>query len=141
MMTSKILKEKCLSCSITTFYDDGIIQFPDMKFYDPHNQEFIENADSTDIEQDDGMPNLEDLTIDDILSQDDPPKELYLSEDTTNEEKEIPDDVDRDTAWLIYYNDRSDSEDFNIYEHFGIPGDLDDHLAEALFEAAIPDRG
>ena len=47
-----IFEKKCMSCAIATFTDEG-----------------------------DEIPDLGGLTIDDILSQDDPPKELYLGDE------------------------------------------------------------
>lgn len=100
-----------MSCAIATFTDEG-----------------------------DEIPDLGGLTIDDILSQDDPPKELYLGDEEVGDEKELPDDVDKDTCWMVQYNQEEDDY-FDIYEHFGIPSDVEDYVAEALLEAAIPDRG
>jgi hypothetical protein len=113
-----IFEQKCTNCAIAALSDD------------------IAGGNDNDY-----MPNLENLSIDDILSQDDPPKELYLCDDEVVDEEEIPDDVDKDTAWMIWYNDNADAEDFDIYEHFGIPDDIDSDEADALLEAAIPDRG
>jgi hypothetical protein len=112
IMTSAGFGKKCTNCSIAAFREDD----------------------------NDDMPNLEGLTIDDILSQDDPPRDLYLCDEKLVDEKEVTDDVDEDTFWMIQYNEEDD-DFFDIYQHFGIPDDLDDDEAEAMLDAAIPDRG
>jgi hypothetical protein len=116
-----------------------MIQFPDRHFYD------LEDFDDSD--DSDTIQTNETLNIHEILAQDDPPKDLYLGQE--DQSQEIADDVDEDTAWMLYYGDEIDqwneycdeaTASFNIYDHFGIPSDLNTSEAEAALEAAIPDR-
>lgn len=97
---------------------------------------------------DDLLPDLGNLTVDEILTRDDPPKELYLRDDDTKDSEniEIPDDVDEDTVYMIHYGDRidelnEDDKNFDIYRHFGVPSDLNDEDSKTWLEAQIPDRG
>lgn len=147
MFFTKASTMKCLECSITTIHDDSVIQFPDKHFYDHDDIDTCNsNCDLSD-EQIDSILNLDSVEISEILTQDDPPHDLYLLDD--DETREIPDDADEDTAWMIYYGDEIDDfneywnnciDNFSIYEHFGIPDDIDSDDAEGLLEAAIPDR-
>jgi alpha-L-fucosidase len=145
---SRGARDKCLECSITTIHDDGMIQFPDRHFHDSEDIDVCEDGEDMTAEQIDSILDLDSLNVDEILTQDDPPKDLYLNED--DQTQEIPDDVDEDTAWMVYYGDEIDkwneycdeaTQNFSIYDHFGIPHDLSYSEREALLEAAIPDRG
>jgi hypothetical protein len=141
-------REKCLECSITTIHDNGVIQFPDRHFYG--DEEVSDDEIDLTDQQVDTIPNFDSVAISEILTQDDPPQELYLLDDAQlNEILDDVDDLDEDTAWMLYYGDDIDkfneycdeaAENFCIYEHFGIPSDVDKDEAEALLEAAIPDR-
>lgn len=143
---SKKDTDMCVDCLNISKDDTHLIQYPDLRFYDPNGHETLEYYHDC-IEHD--LPDLGNLTIDDILTQDDPPKELYLNTDDTNEqnqtESEITDDIDESTVHMIYYGDEVDEENeileqFSIYDHFGIPNDISDMEADAWLEAAIPDR-
>lgn len=82
---------------------------------------------------DDYYPDLGNLTIDDILTQDDPPKELYLRCDLLDftEEEYILDMLFEDECTIDIYNE------FNIYHHFGIYDDNSDEDKDARLEAAV----
>lgn len=137
MISSNATKEKCSDCELCVSQDNKTIESPDMKFYDAHGQEFSENVGDN---HNDELHDFQGLNIDDILIQDDPPKEMYLNDDKFDE-REILEDIEGEIEWMTYYNDHAYAEDFNIYEHFGIPSDVSDDVAEAMLEAAIPDRG
>lgn len=124
---------------------------PNKRIYDSNGIEIYEDdydLTSAEIQEILGLDSLE---ISEILTRDDPPEDLlYLDQSHFQEVREIPDDVDEDTAWMLYYGDEIDEfneywnelgEGFSIYEHFGIYSDISDGEAEARLEAAIPDRG
>lgn len=81
-------------------------------------------------------PDLGKLTVDDILLQDDPPKELYLGYEFFDftEEEYILSFLFEEEYWEEFWKQ---SKNFNIYKHFSIESDISDNEAEGLLEAAM----
>lgn len=134
-------RTKCLDCSITTIHDNGVIQFPDSKFCDV-DEEF-ESCEPCDCEecQSDHQLNIDlgGLSIDDIIAKDDPPKDLYIKDEEVQSTHVDDDEIDafeEAEDWRAQMEPDSDDE-FNHYDHFGIPSDISDVEAEGLLEAAM----
>jgi hypothetical protein len=105
-----------------------------------HNYNYQESDSMSHTEDeyydDNYYPNLGKLTIDDILTQDDPPKELYLMCDLLEyvEEEYILEMLFKEE----YFDTLHEIEtSFDIYQHFGIYDDDSDCDREALLEAAM----
>jgi hypothetical protein len=102
------------------------------KYQDSESMSYTENE----WYDDNYYPNLGKLTIDDILTQDDPPKELYLTSDLLEyaEEEYILEMLFEED----YYRSIDEiNASFDIYAHFGIYDDDSDYDKEGLLEAAI----
>lgn len=91
---------------------------------------------------DDYFPDLCGLTITDIITQDDPPRELYMYTDlldVTEDEYILSILFSEDCEGFVYieghgfYSDCTD--DFDYYDHFGI--DSSDSNSEGALEAAV----
>jgi hypothetical protein len=128
-------------------HENGMIQFPDMHFYDSNDIDICEDGGDLSAEQIDDILSLDSVEISEILTQDDPPKDLYLANEV--EFRELPDEIDENTAWMIYYGEGINEftehwaecmEGFSLYEYFGIPNDTESDGAEDLPEATTPNK-
>lgn len=81
-------------------------------------------------------PNLGNLTIDDILTQDDPPKELYLMCDLLEyiEEEYILEMLFEEEYFYSLYEIETS---FDIYQYFEIDDDISNCEREGSLEAAM----
>lgn len=81
---------------------------------------------------------FEDIDINKIITQDDPPKELYIYQDTEKDEEPEDWNIDEDIIYEMLYGDYvNDDYYFDYYEHFGIDSDDDSAVQEGALEAAM----
>lgn len=139
MISLKLLSRNSNKCCINALYimesiTEALEQYciNDCNYQESDSMSHYENE----CYDDNYYPNLGKLTIDDILTQDDPPKELYLMCDLLEyiEEEYILE--------MLFEEEYFDSiheinASFDIYEHFGIYDDDSDYDREALLEAAM----
>lgn len=81
---------------------------------------------------------FEDIDINKIITQDDPPKELYIYQDVDKDEEPEDWKIDEDTVYEMLYGDYVNEEYyFDYFEHFGIDSDDDSIAQEGALEAAM----
>lgn len=128
--TGNIL-QLCSQCCNDNFIDD--IDLDD----ESNIEQSIKNHSNCNIVEDISNE-FEDIDINKIITQDDPPKELYICQHIHNDEEPEDWNIDEDIIYEMLYDDYvNDDCYFDYYEHFGIDSDDDSIAQEGALEAAM----